>query len=400
MYELAKRCLEICNRMRRWFQECNYAGIDPYLLDAKAFGLRRLPGIGRLLVTMRQLLKPLHPYFPRQVFSSCSPVVMAKAIGLILSGTARLYRVNRDESCLSECALLLELLKVQRSPGFSHLCWGQPFAWGGSIRYPPYTPAVCVTSPIAHGILDYYEIAPNDETLTMLNDVALYLMNENGYEDLGDSLCLYYAPGNPTLAYNGNIMAASFLLRLSRITADEGLVTFASRAVNFVVEGQNPDGSWFYSDPRGKGGLITTIDNRHSGFVLEHLKIAADILGDAAIEKAIERGWTYYKQVLFDGPIPKWSPTQTYPVDIHDVAQAIITLLQLGQLDWATQVTRFALDNLFDGNNQFFYKLFANGQVNKTVFIRWGQAWMFKALGLFSEAHLLARQRSFVSTDQ
>jgi hypothetical protein len=71
-------------------------------------------------------------------------------------------------------------------------------------------------------------------------------------------------------------------------------------------------------------------------------------------------------------------------VDIHDVAQAIITPVQLGALDVAAGVVEFALNRMFDGRNAFYYKLFEDGRVNQTIFLRWGQAWMYKALSMFS----------------
>jgi hypothetical protein len=368
--------------MRKWFRDRDYAGIDPYLLDEKAFSARQLPVIGPLVGRVRRILKPFHSWIPEGVFSRLSPVVIPKALGLIMSGNAFLYRLDPKPDYLEENRHLLNLLLEHRSPGFEHLCWGQPFAWGSSPRYPPHTPAVPATSPIAHGILDYYQVSDDEKALAMLDDVARYLILENGYEVFDDSLCLHYAPRNEDLVFNINAQAASFLLRLSVLTGDRGQRSFGNRAVKFVVEGQNPDGSWYYTDVRN--GSSPRIDNRHTGFVLEHLRLAADILEWPQVTQAVEHGWAYYEEALFEGVRPKWSPTQVYPVDIHDVAQGIITSAQLDRLAFATDVVEFAFDKLFDGSAQFYYKLFQGGKVNQTVFIRWGQAWMFKALSLFA----------------
>lgn len=384
MRELAGQCLKVCEGLTVWFEDQGYAGIDPYLLDERAFRARQCPLIGPIVGKIRRLLKPLHSWIPQRAFSSFSPVIMPKALGLIMAGNASLYHIQENDAYLEANRRLLELLIEHRSPGFEHLCWGQPFAWGSSPRYPPHTPAVCVTSPIGHGLLDYYEVSGDEEALKVLLDVSDYLMFENGCTGFDQSLCLHYSPKKPNLTYNSNMMAASFLMRLSRVTGDEEQSDFGSKAVNFILEGQNADGSWYYTDPRGKSTLNTMIDHRHTGFILEHLQIAAEILQDDDVDRAIERGWEYYKKFLFDGVVPKWSPTRTYPVDIHDVAQAIITPVRLGKLDFAARVVKFALDNLFDGHDEFHYKLFENGRVNPTVFIRWGQAWMFKALSGFS----------------
>ena len=46
----------------------------------------------------------------------------------------------------------------------------------------------------------------------------------------------------------------------------------------------------------------------------------------------------------------------------------------------AKSVLDFAIDKMSNGSNQFYYKYFENGRVNKSVFIRWGQAWMYNAI--------------------
>jgi len=386
MKELAERCFQICNQMRPWFKEQNYAGTDPYLLDEKFFfRSRRLPVVGSLVTALRLMLKPLHPYIPKRVFTSQSPVVSAKTLGLILSGNANLYRIDTNMEYLRESASLLELLKKERSQGFQHLCWGHPFSWGSTVKYPPHMPVISVASFIAHGIMDFYEVSQDEGLLPVLNDVAQYFMDENGYDDFKDALCLHYSPIDIDLIHNGNILGGSFLMRLAHCIHDEKMESFGSKIVNFTLQGQNSDGSWYYSDARGTNKLDTIIDNRHLGFILEYLHIIAELLRSENVYQAIDRGWEYYKNVLLDGTVPKWSPHNTYPVDIHDVAQSIITTIELGKLDIGAEIVEFAFSKFFDGHNQFYYKLFTSGRVNKTVFTRWGQAWMFKALSVFSE---------------
>ena len=83
--------------------------------------------------------------------------------------------------------------------------------------------------------------------------------------------------------------------------------------------------------------------------------------------------------------LPKCSPRHVFPVDIHDVAQAIITATELQDWNLVMKITKFAIDNMSNKKDEFYYKYFENGKTNQTVFLRWGQAWMFKALSLFLE---------------
>jgi len=55
--------------------------------------------------------------------------------------------------------------------------------------------------------------------------------------------------------------------------------------------------------------------------------------------------------------------------------------------DWhrAEQIIDFAIKKMSNKRDEFYYKYFGNGRTNQTVFFRWGQAWVFKALSLFLE---------------
>jgi hypothetical protein len=86
---------------------------------------------------------------------------------------------------------------------------------------------------------------------------------------------------------------------------------------------------------------------------------------------------------LLDGDAPRWSPEETYPVDAHDVAQAIQTSLALNKSDWADRHVRYALENLYLGEGLFCYKHFADGTNHPANFIRWTQAPMYKALAVY-----------------
>jgi hypothetical protein len=205
-------------------------------------------------------------------------------------------------------------------------------------------------------------------------------MIENGYQRFKSSLCLFYSPQNKELAFNSNIMAASFLLRLNKIAPNDAYSEFAHDAIKFVVDGQNENGSWYYTYGGSEKATDKTIDNRHTGFILEHLEICNQYVKDNKIANAIEKGWLYYKKNLFAGIIPKWNISQIYPVDIHDVSQGIITALTLGKVQFSEEIINWAIKEFSNQYDEFYYKLMKNGGINKTVFIRWNQAWMYRAL--------------------
>ena len=372
-----KSIFEIVSNMHKWFIETKYKGIDPYQIDEKAF---KKINNSLFVGLLRKYLKPFHGYIPNKVFSNNPSIYHSKALGLIISGNSYLYKITGFAEYLEENEKIICLLKKERSSGFKNFCWGVPMDTGNDPRYPKYTPFVCVTSPIAHCLIDYYLIVKDNEILGICKSAAHYLMYENGFDQIyEDIISVYYSPLDRKYVYNSNIMAASFLYRLNEVEENEETIRFADQLINFVLTGQSKDGSWIYADSQS-GKQIKTIDNRHTGFVLEHLSIIYKIIKNQEVKKALESGCDYYLNNLFNGNIPKWSPSQTYPIDIHDVAQAIITLTQIRELEKARSVIDFAINKMSNGVDEFYYKYFKNGKLNKTVFFRWGQAWMYKAL--------------------
>lgn len=371
--------LSICENLRRWFQKNDYKGIDPYQLDEKVFSYSKgLP----ILKYIRKALKPFHSLIPRAIFARLGPIYLPKALGLIIGGNCSLYRMRAKREYIDENYQLLGILKRIKNQGFKHTCWGWPFEWGQDPRYPKDLPLPCVTSPVGHVLLDFYNVTRDDKVLGVAEDVARFLIEENGFKEFEDSLCLFYSCMDSNLVYNGNLISSAFLLRLNQINSSEAQLDFAQRALRFVLHGQNSDGSWNYSHQKRRIGVI---DNRHSGFVLESLSQINRILKDERVELALEKGWKYYRENFFEGSLPKCSPSQVFPVDIHDVAQAIITCTEMQDWSRAEGVTDFAINKMSNERDEFHYKYFENGKTNQTVFFRWGQAWMFKALSLFLE---------------
>lgn len=372
-----EQCLAICENLRTWFRRNDYQGLDPYLVDEIVFRYQSFPLMG----SIRALLKPFHPFIPKTIFSMSRPTYVPKALGLIIAGNSSLFRCTdkHEMEYVEESERLIDTLMNIRSEGFDHICWGVPFEWGNRPRYPKNYPMAIVTSQIGLALLDFHQIKPTERTLDICADIARFLTEDNGFWAHKGQLCFYYSSLDKHRAPNVNAYCLAFLARYDEISGEDHS-DYTEKGLNFMFQTQTEDGSWPYLLGASR------IDSRHTGFILSSLSWVAQIIqSDSRIRTAIDRGWRFYRQNLFDGIVPKWSPNRTYPVDIHDVAQGIITASTLGHLDFAQELVRFALEKFFDGRDEFYYKLFKNGRVNKVVFIRWNQGWMFRALALFVE---------------
>ena len=100
---------------------------------------------------------------------------------------------------------------------------------------------------------------------------------------------------------------------------------------------------------------------------------------------ALEKGFKYYKENFFlkDGT-PKYYHNKIYPIDIHSVAQSIVTFVKLRDLsgdniNQALKIAQWGIKNMQDKKG-FFYFQKHKYFTNKIPYIRWSQAWMAYAL--------------------
>lgn len=368
--------LSVTQNLHKWFRYHEYRGIDPYQIDEKAFGIiKKFP----IMANLRSILKPFHSLIPKSAFQTMRPIYHPKAIALIISANARLYQITKDETFLDEIGKLLNILFALRNKEYKNICWGHPFEWGRDPRYPVNSPLVCVQAPIAHCLLDCYEITKNQYSLELFKNSVQYLLEETQIDFFDGYASFHNSPLERQYVHNSNIMAASLLYRSQIYFREERLKQLADQLTHYTLAAQNSDGSWKYAD------TSATIDNRHTGFVLSSLAQIFQLTGDIDVKESLTDGLNYYKNNLFEDYIPKWAPDQTYPVDIHDVAQSIITFTDAGDMTFARKIIDFSFTQMFNGKDEFYYKLSRSGKVNKTAFIRWGQAWMFIALSKYLE---------------
>ncbi len=148
---------------------------------------------------------------------------------------------------------------------------------------------------------------------------------------------------------------------------------------------QNEDGSWYYflfDDKRP-----SKIDNYHTGYILESLALQKKYLGQSfKYDKEFKMGIKYYTEYLFeDLEIPKLTAEKKFPIDIQSCAQSIITFANLGLVFGeynriAKNILVYTLSHFYDKNGFFYYRIYKNGRIDKTPYIRWGDSWMFLAL--------------------
>jgi hypothetical protein len=382
---------ELEETVRRHLAYCrdrNWAGHDPY--DALNSGLfKSIPALNsripRLIVT--QLLKrsAINLRGLLRIPATQNP----KALALFLSSVLRLHRLGFLPEGAELADKLLERLIALRSPGTDYWCWGYSFPWQGRklIVDRGVSNLVC-TLFVGRTLLEAYEARQDPRLLEMASSAGHYIVNDLYYTDGPEIASFSYPlPSIKTKVHNANLLAAAYLARLHHHAPDESFVEPAWRAARYSAGKQRADGSWAYGESQTQGW----VDNFHTGYNLSGLREFNRYFDTDEFAPHIERGFRFYLDhfIRADGAA-RYFHDATYPIDIHCVAQTILTLMEFADHDPAAcasrlrDVYRWTMRHMWDKRGFFYYRKLRTCRI-RISYMRWSQAWMFQALSSLLE---------------
>jgi len=376
--------IEVEEALRKLLAYCRasaWAGYDPYdALNSRVFTI--LPflnfRLGRLVLTQALKRSPVNVRRLLLIPKTQNP----KAIALFLSAFLKLPKSGaaRQESLIQ---LMIDGLIALRAQNVPYWCWGYSFPWQTrTVLVPAGAPNLVCTSFAASALLDAFEQLQDPRCLNMAASAAEYLLSELYWSEGGSVAGFSYPlPSLRGQTHNANFLAAALLCRVYRHTGEKKFLAPALRAARYSASMQHPDGSWYY----GEGTKQRWIDNFHTGYNLCELQSISRYAETTEFDSCIRRGLDFYKAHFFreDGAV-KYFHNRTYPIDIHCVAQSIITLLEFRKLDpgnlpLARSVFRWAMNHMWDGRGFFYYRVLRFCTI-RTSYMRWSQAWMVLAL--------------------
>lgn len=368
-------------KLLAYCQANDWAGYDPYdavnsqVFAALPFLNSRLP---RLLLTQALKRSPINIRRLLRIPKTQNP----KAIALFLSSLLKLSRIGVVKAG-DLVEPMIERLIALRSQGVSHWCWGYSFPWQTrTIVVPSGAPNLVCTTFVGNALLDAYEQCQDRRCLSMATSTAEYILDELYWTD-GKSVAgfSYPLPELKNQVPNANFLGAALLCRVYQHTSEKKFLGPALRVARYSAGKQHADGSWDY----GEGPSQRWIDNFHTGYNLCALRSIGRCAGTTEFESSIRRGLEFYRAHFFreDGA-PKYFHNRTYPVDIHCVAQSIITLLTFKDLDprnveLARLVFQWAMNHMWDERGFFYYRVLRFCTI-RTPYMRWAQAWMLLAM--------------------
>ena len=323
-------------------------------------------------------------------------------------GFAFLAEAYKQDAYLARAVHFLNVLKETRSPGFRYYCWGYPFNWETRTgTYEAGTPMITSMPYMYEAFHQVYQLDGNPEWSEILRSIAQHAFEDyQDYEVSPDASTCCYTPGKENT--KGVINAAAYRAYLLTLAAydfsDDNYKKAADRNLNFVLESQNLNGSWYYSND----SVRDFVDHFHTCFVLKALAKIEHLTGSEACRNAIERGVNYYVKNLFDErglpkPFSKRPRLTVYRSELYDFAECLNVCLLLRDRFPALDsvlltVVSDVLKRWQQADGSFRARELLVGWDNVPMH-RWAQSQMFRSLSFFVAKSLQASPAS-VPSDQ
>ena len=340
-------------------------------------------------------------------------------------GFAFLFQATNDEAHLHKAIHFLEELKKSRCPGFGEYCWGYPYDWvtrNGTIK--SQTPLITSTPYAYEAFLQVAQLLEledrgqrtedggqppppgygeprrsevrgqrTEDLLEQCKQIMESIARHAAF-DIKDfpasenaSSCSY-TPFDKGGVINAAAYRAFLLTSASQVFSNDDYWRTAERNLNFVLENQNPDGSWFYAID----GVRDFVDHYHTCFVMKALAKIHALSGHAETLTALGKGVSYYLKNLFgaDGlpkPFSRAPRLTVYKRELYDCAECINLCLLLHDRFPALETV---LENVVAHNLEVWVKPDGSFRSRKLYLgwdnvpmHRWGQSQMFRSLAFY-----------------
>lgn len=320
----------------------------------------------------------------------------SKGIALFLKGYCNLYfslnesngMFGEKQEVLKKITYLADLLLTLQNTNYSGSCWGYNFAWQSKAFFlPKNTPTVVATSFVVEALLAAYEITNNRYYLDTAVSAADFIKNDLNRIEKEDGLFMFsYSPLDNRAVYNATLLGTKTLALIYGYTKNEELKELAFKSAKAVCLLQNEDGSFPHSDQVGEKWR----DSFHTGFKLESLFFYQKYCADDRFSIQIKNGFNYWTKNYFD---KKTGFSYYYDrnmqrdhVDLHCASQAIATFYKLEKFKqneaFIYKIVSWPMANM-QSKKGFFYFQKNKNTINKTLYMRWPNAWMFYGMSFW-----------------
>lgn len=308
-------------------------------------------------------------------------------------GFASLHQATGEAGHLKRAVHFLEALKKSRCAKFKEYCWGYPYDWvtrNGVIT--EQTPLITSTPYVYEAFLQVYELDGRPEWKDILASIVRHVRTDiKDYESSKTASTCSYTPDDHGGVLNASAYRSFMLTSASKVFSDESHWKVAERNLNFVLENQNADGSWYYA----VDGVRDFVDHFHTCFVMKALAKIHTLTGHPATLAALAKGVQYYLANLFDTdglpkPFSRAPRLTVYQRELYDCAECINLCLLLRdrfpQLNETLEtVVAGILKDWVQRDGSFRARQLKFGWDNVPMH-RWAQSQMFRSLTRYALA--------------
>lgn len=375
-------------KLKNYCEAQQYKGWDPYDgLNSKIFQATPLKKSRFARLAWIQLFKR-NPINLRKILM-VPKQYNTKGIGLFLYGYCNLYEIAKagniefgtTEDLLQNINFLSDLLIKLSSRGYDNACWGYNFDWQNRVFFQPrFTPTVVATSFCGEALFRAYEITQNKAQLDCALSSCNFVVEDLNRTVLSDNNFIFsYSPLDNSQVYNASLLGSKLLAIGFSYTKNLEWLKLINKSTKAIINKQENDGSWIY----GEDKVQDWVDSFHTGFNLECIWKVSKYTDNDEFLQSFDKGLKYYLDNFFlDQKVPKYYNNKTYPIDTHSPAQLIVTLAHTDLLpkykSMANDVIDWTMENMQSPQGPFYYQL-KKGIPSKISYMRWAQAWMFKA---------------------
>jgi hypothetical protein len=305
-------------------------------------------------------------------------------------GFAFLHQATGNVDYQEKAIHFLNELKRSRSSGFAEYCWGYPFDWvtrGGIIK--KQTPLITTTPYVYEAFLQVNELGPDEERRKILESIVRHACHDiKDFKTSQNASSCSYTPCGEGGVINAAAYRAFLLTSASQVFSNDDYWKTAERNLNFVLENQNRDGSWYYAVDQ----VRDFVDHFHTCFVMKALGKIYALTGHEGCHQALTRGLDYYLKNLFDKdglpkPFSKAPRLTVYKRELYDCAECVNLCLILRESfpqleETLSIVVSEIVKNWVKPDGSFRSRRLHLGWDNVPMH-RWGQSQMFRSLAFY-----------------
>lgn len=390
------------NQLFNWLSKNGWAGWDPYDIWDNKVGIwmmSRKNIISRIAAYLTFRFDELAPITLRRLLK-VKPKINPKAMGLFAASFLELEslegtpRIIETEPVYMSCFQWLDENRVTRYGGCG---WGYPFDWKSRMLIPRNTPTVVNSAIMGDAYWLKYKLHGDKKALNRCEEICQFIVNglnrstpkENG------SFCFSYTPIDNFQVHNANLFGAEFLVRIGIETKREDWVKTGINAGRFSLSEIREDGTLnYWSNEQAKE---LQQDTYHSGFEIRAFDSIARLTGDLEFRKVANNYFSTWLRDYFSRQgVPCFSRGSHNIVEVHSCAESLFCISKLSEsgilsvsdiVKHITKILNVSIDSLWTQLSSdcgyFAYikrKRFGMNIKMNIPMIRWGEAWMFRAL--------------------